>query len=332
MKSEIRITNDQINTILGNIGEELDFVEELDGGFVNKIYTIKTKSMLDLILRITNPLPKWTKWKTRNEIEVIKFLRQNTHVPVPTLLDSSDSKKLIGYEYLLMEKAKGIPFHQYYPEVKNQKKCNLISELTSYIEEMQKHHFDLIGCFKDQHTLGKVVDIECGPFATIGDYLQGAILGRARDLHHFPKFKKFIPRLENFANSLKSQEIESRSFVLTHADLEGKNILVENGKISALLDFEWAGSFPDYWDPSSLSNTFQLERFPELKKHYEYIFRECNLDKDISEYLRNIEQIESAAMCLLGYPTWFIGREEEGKKYAISKEKELNSLLKKYGY
>ena len=128
MKDDIKITAEQINDILGIIGEKLAYYQLFDGGFINPIFEITTKSHLELILRLTNPLPKWTKWKTRNEIEVMSFLRDKTTIPVPKLLDASDTKELIGYEYLLMEKVPGTPMNQIYPTAPLEMKKALVSE------------------------------------------------------------------------------------------------------------------------------------------------------------------------------------------------------------
>jgi aminoglycoside phosphotransferase (APT) family kinase protein len=331
MKADIEITIDQINRILDTIGEEVSQYKLFEGGFINPIYEITTKSNLELILRITNPLPKWTKWKTRNEIEVMSFLRNKTSIPIPTLYSSSDTKELIGHEYLLMEKALGTPMHQFYPEASLETKYNLISELILYVAQMQTFSFSQIGCFRHGFSVGAIPDIEAGPFNTITSFLSASIRNRVKELEQIPRFLHFLPRLRSFLASLDEREIEPRPFVLNHMDLEAKNILINEGKISAVLDFEWAGSFPDYHDASSFSHTFQIEHFPQVKEYYLQQIEDYHIPIEIPENLQDFEAIESLAMCLVSYPAWFIGKEQEAEEFAVECHLKLHRLLKKYG-
>lgn len=43
--------------------------------------------------------------------------------------------------------------------------------------------------------------------------------------------------------------LKSARSVFTHGDIAPRNIMVdENGNITGIIDWEWAGWYPDYWE------------------------------------------------------------------------------------
>lgn len=45
------------------------------------------------------------------------------------------------------------------------------------------------------------------------------------------------------------------AIVFTHGDLNPRNILAENGKITGIVDWENAGFFPEYWEHTKMHYT-----------------------------------------------------------------------------
>ncbi|UYP45990.1 hypothetical protein NEF87_002275 [Candidatus Lokiarchaeum ossiferum] len=329
MKEDILLTEKQINTVLNNIGEEILSFHLFEGGFINPIYFITTKSQLELVLRITNPLPKWRHWKTLNEIEVMKFLRTNTSIPVPKVWDSSVATDLIGYEYILMEKIEGIQMNIVYPDASYDLKCSLISQILSFIKEMQKFTFLKIGSFQENMVLGPNYDIEAGPFESINQFLSAALESRMNDIADNSRYFHFISRLVKLKEKMGEMKLKQFPFVLTQC-LEDKNILIKNGKISALLDYEWSGSYPIYTDLMNFEEILQFPQFPRIEKYYREQLNELQLEYSIPENIQDFQEIEFLAMCLGSYKAWFVGKEAEGEEFIQKRSQQLNDLLKKY--
>jgi hypothetical protein len=93
MVKRYNITKKDILKVLSKNNLSLNSYSKHKGnnGVINTIYFIKTKENKDLVLRIINPLKKWRKIKTINEVEIINFIYDNTNVPVPKIIDSSNS-------------------------------------------------------------------------------------------------------------------------------------------------------------------------------------------------------------------------------------------------
>lgn len=329
MKEDIILTEKQINTVLKNIGETMASFHLFEGGLINPIYFITTNSQLELVLRVTHPLPKWRHWKTLNELEVMKFLRNNTTIPVPKVWDSSDTTDGIGYEYILMEKVDGTPMNIVYPNASFEEKCSIISEILSFIKQMQKFTFPKIGSFQEDMVIGPNYDIEAGPFATLNQFLSAALDSRISDIPDNSRFSHFIPRLSQLKIKLINFQLEQFPFVLTQC-LENKNILIKDGKISALLDFEWSGAYPIYTELMSLVEFLQFSQYPSVEKYFQDQLDEFQLEMNIPENIRDFQEIEHLSMCLGSYKAWFVGKEAEGEEFIQKSSQQLDNLLKKY--
>jgi hypothetical protein len=75
----------------------------------------------DLVLRLGNICPWWKSIKTRNEVEVINFIKENcSNIPVPKVLKYQDDSALSEFdcEYILMEKLLGQPLSDIVRSVK----------------------------------------------------------------------------------------------------------------------------------------------------------------------------------------------------------------------
>jgi aminoglycoside phosphotransferase len=55
-------------------------------------------------------------------------------------------------------------------------------------------------------------------------------------------------------------DAHKHGIVFTHGDLRPRNIIVKNGRITAIVDWEMAGWYPDYWE---FVKAFHLEWFAD---------------------------------------------------------------------
>lgn len=114
--------------------------------------------------------------------------------------------------------------------------------------------------------LKRIVEIMRAAQPTSTPNLIGACDGPARDCRYISEyiggpfetesqFNDFVlnlgkrtPQLirETLAESL--QGLVGHRIVFSHADLSPRNIIVRDGKIQGLLDWEFAGWYPEYWE------------------------------------------------------------------------------------
>lgn len=108
----------------------------------------------------------------------------------------------------------------------------------------------------------------CGPYETQAQFNEQITRGCAEEL------------TQAFADA-HSQEHPS---VFTHADLHPSNILVDAGRLSGIVDWQFAGFFPAYWEYT------KAMRSVRHAEHYEAMFREIFADKyekelEVEDYL-----------------------------------------------
>ena len=91
--------------------------------------------------------------------------------------------------------------------------------------------------------VGSNVGYLLGPFLTEDDFNKGLHALFLKVLGIKPKFMHQLPaNLENLLSPHK------HPIVLVHGDLHLSNIMVENGHISAIIDWRYGGWYPSYWE------------------------------------------------------------------------------------
>lgn len=77
-----------------------------------------------------------------------------------------------------------------------------------------------------------------GPFDSEEEF-DNWCLERVRSSFSRAVWKRLLPRMRDSSES---------NFVLTHCDLSARNIMVEDGKITGIVDWEHSGFFPKYME------------------------------------------------------------------------------------
>ena len=76
-----------------------------------------------------------------------------------------------------------------------------------------------------------------GPFKTVDDF---HLFVRRDDLLDVWTSEPAVAKVH--------ERSEPYAIKFTHADLSAQNVMVQNGKVTAIIDWEFAGWFPEYWE------------------------------------------------------------------------------------
>jgi hypothetical protein len=81
---------------------------------------------------------------------MIRFIGEHTTIPVPRVISWSSDTNLIGYEYILMERAPGMMLERYCGEKSTEKLSsevwqNLLDQIAFIVYEMKRFTFEFIG-------------------------------------------------------------------------------------------------------------------------------------------------------------------------------------------
>ncbi|RWA13096.1 hypothetical protein EKO27_g2011 [Xylaria grammica] len=136
-------------------------------------------------------------------------------------------------------------------------KDTMAQKLAGIIVDLTEVRFDMIGGlnpedFSSTPTVegcklfkgrGKFHRDECyqvGPYKSTKEYI---LRHRRRSLHDVT-VEEFVESLREEQESIAKSKIVDEPFVLVHGDLHARNILAKGDQIAAVIDWEFAGSYP----------------------------------------------------------------------------------------
>ncbi|KAL5329524.1 hypothetical protein ACEPPN_003038 [Leptodophora sp. 'Broadleaf-Isolate-01'] len=163
------------------------------------------------------------------EFNSLKIVQSQTSIPVPHPIDHLLSRT---ESFLVTSRIEGGPAGLAVDECSDEEMHRMAEDLRSWIAELR-----LIKGNKDSKyaitnaTRGSCLDYRIsgnrvGPFPSEKEFSESLCLGALPGLMHRTDHK----------------------IVFTHADLNMRNIIVEDGRITGIVDWENAGFFPEYWE------------------------------------------------------------------------------------
>ncbi len=269
-KSEIPVSEKIVHDIIAHNfpNETINSILEIKRSFINPVFDIALSDGQNYILRINNP--HWPD-KQKREVKALKLAQEKTSVPIPKTVLFDSNQKLIPYDYMIQEKAPGMELNTAITSgqlIENQLE-KIIEQLASYLGELHSIKFDFFGDFsqKESNSIkqevterdrlwgSKYADWQSCFKAFCFDNLNWV------DTSSFPNMRKpLIKKIDEFSKSIPQPE--TACFV--HSDIQPTNILVHEGKISAILDFEWSYAGSSSFDYDLTLAGLYFGNFPSL--------------------------------------------------------------------
>ncbi|RWA05958.1 hypothetical protein EKO27_g9140 [Xylaria grammica] len=163
-----------------------------------------------------------------SEAEAMRFVREHTTIPVPRVY--ATTPKSITMEYI-----EGVSLDKAWNSLSDADRVGIITQLRGYLDQLRAIKGSYIG------GLGRTPAIderrfsdEGGPFeseAEWNDFLLEGAKGAGPEIRQ---------------SMLRSQMRTDHEIVFTHGDLHACNIMVRDGRIVAIIDWENAGFYPEY--------------------------------------------------------------------------------------
>lgn len=170
----------------------------------------------------------------------MEFIAKNTTIPVPKVLDTFIYK---GTTYIVQEYLEASVLEDVWWKLSDEEKASCMQQLSGYLRQLRDlpcpelgkvQAIDGRGCWDDRLESG-----EFGPFASHEEFNNALAHEYVRS--HPGRYPSSV---ELFAKT------KGRTWrtVFSHGDLGPHNILWKDGKIVAIIDWEMAGWFPEFWD------------------------------------------------------------------------------------
>lgn len=183
------------------------------------------------------------------EAETLAFVATHTSLPVPKLLDARKCDN--GKTYIFMSRLRGTSLAENLSTLPAAEMDNIIEQLSSYMKELRSLR---ITDFEKRSYIGSIAQGPCtdgifaagieskGPFNTEEDMYEN-ILERWGNI-----FKPPLPQAYTELARRMYKENSGHDICFTHGDIVPRNILIESGSVTGILDWGQAGWYPEYWE------------------------------------------------------------------------------------
>ncbi|EEP76340.1 predicted protein [Uncinocarpus reesii 1704] len=174
--------------------------------------------------------------KYKVEAHTLRMVEQFTSIPAPRVIDVLSTPR---FSYLLLTRVPGRPIGPMISVMTDEQLEQVVVDLKRYVAELRKMPKN-VGELQICNSQG-------------GGVLDWRIPDSQREELRFETEKHFNKYLTDpFWDEIRSRAAVSHNIphdiVFTHGDLNPRNILAENGKITGIVDWENAGWFPEYWE------------------------------------------------------------------------------------
>jgi aminoglycoside phosphotransferase len=185
----------------------------------------------------------------RNEFDAMKLVAEHTSVPVPRNLEYAQIDEM---GMIAMSSIPGTPLSDTWEEMPSQNKQSILTQLRGYATEWRKipQPTNCKGALVCGVMGGEVSDDVPIPGPKfLGPFFDDATFRQAiGEAYYKTAGRRRTP--QEVTDSLPL----SFSSVLTHCDLVPRNILVDGAKITGIVDWEFAGWYPEYWEYATMNH------------------------------------------------------------------------------
>ncbi|KAK3302744.1 phosphotransferase enzyme family protein [Chaetomium strumarium] len=185
------------------------------------------------------------------EGNTMRFIRQHTSIPVPEVYNVYKESQPGGgtgsVTVIVMEYVDGQRLDEAWPALTPDEKASVLQQLRGYFRELRQIKGDFIGSVDgsacDDQFLENAPESSRGPFKTEAEFNQALanVWLSGEGGHEEDPFRRLLVKI--LFEVGRGHEI-----VLTHNDFAARNILVRGSTVVAILDWEFAGFYPEYWE------------------------------------------------------------------------------------
>lgn len=185
-----------------------------------------------------------------NEYGTLQLVRRHTHIPVPRPLDLvSNSEK----SYLLTYRVSGLRLGMCIDTLSDAEAKSLVCDLQTCLGELRAIPKEVAPNYAITNALGKACHDYRINAGLDYDEARGDFVGP------FVNEDEFNETLRVGALPAISHR-SGHKIVFAHADLNMRNVLMHNGRLSGVVDWENSGWYPEHWDFTKAHYITKLQR------------------------------------------------------------------------
>ncbi|KAF3903901.1 hypothetical protein ABW20_dc0110080 [Dactylellina cionopaga] len=194
------------------------------------------------------------------EATTMDFIAEHTSIPVPKVhavytfgpFDRPEFDAVDEYDtYIFMDYINGETLEKEWENQDSQNKSSIMADIKRCLEELRSLQGGAyVGSLENGPVMDQILDYQPnkGPFASVKEFHDTVI-------DAYCKIRKghVRPYITGMMNT------REYGIVFTHADLRPANIMIQDGHVVAIVDWEMSGWYPEWWE---FAKAFFLWRFP----------------------------------------------------------------------
>ncbi|KAF7136888.1 hypothetical protein CNMCM5793_006503 [Aspergillus hiratsukae] len=173
------------------------------------------------------------------EVPNIRFVQEETSIPVPIIVESWEEDE---HTLILMKRIAGEPLSKAWPNLSMNERENIARQTAKYLLQLRNLQSDTMQAlggrpiYSNFLFLDKESELPHGPLACDDELWAEMERG----------LEKTVP--EAARRRLRNRMPPAAPYTFTHGDLTNVNIMVENGSLTGIIDWEMAGYYPVWWE------------------------------------------------------------------------------------
>lgn len=204
-----------------------------EGDIIHNIHNRYIVRHGDTITKLTTHPHGFGSNDTPNEAIALRFVKAYTTIPVPEVISSD-------WDRVTMEYVEGQTLQQAWPVLTPSQQSEILAQLSDYIAQMRSLGGISLGRLDGQGVVvPSFMERWGGPFGSLRefhDWLANPLLTKQKDARSI------------YWHQITTQLGADYPIVFTHADIAARNIIIRDGRIAAIIDWELAGWYPEYWE------------------------------------------------------------------------------------
>ncbi|GLA01027.1 hypothetical protein AnigIFM60653_010880 [Aspergillus niger] len=175
-----------------------------------------------------------------SEVPNIQFVQEQTSIPVPTVIESWEERE---HTFILMRRIPGEPLSNVWSKLTIDEKNKIAKQTAEYLQQLRALQSDKIQCLGGRPVFSNFLfknegsnEVPRGPLASDDELWAEMERG----------LNEKIPEAARVR--LRQCMPSAMPYTFTHGDLTNVNIMVENGELTGIIDWETAGYFPVWWE------------------------------------------------------------------------------------
>jgi aminoglycoside phosphotransferase len=172
------------------------------------------------------------------DVVMTKFVRENTSIPVASEMIAFDDDESW---FVLVKRVPGVTLGSIWWDITKEEQEVYIREVGEYLKELRKFTSP-VPCSIEGKPLRDTIFVDDDSRSRVySSAEEWAVIFRDWAEGHKLDWKS---KIDQFVAEFPSPE----PYVLTHGDLDASNIMVHNGHVSGIIDWEYAGYYPVWWE------------------------------------------------------------------------------------